>query len=118
MFKQIGQFMHDIRTNWTVYDIRINWTNATSRQIGHFGLDILDWTNFCQVCHAIHLNLFFADEIKRLAEEHQEELEMFLKEQENSHKRIKGELQEKLMKRRQRRARMRVEEKERQMLTS
>ncbi|XP_042858680.1 uncharacterized protein LOC122244767 [Penaeus japonicus] len=59
----------------------------------------------------------YQNQLDDLAKQHQQEMEMFIREQEINSKRISENLQDKLMARRQRRARMRIEEKQKSALT-
>ncbi|XP_069998862.1 uncharacterized protein synr [Penaeus vannamei] len=59
----------------------------------------------------------YQSQLDDLAKQHQQEMETFIREQEMNTKRISENLQDKLMARRQRRARMRIEEKQRTALT-
>ncbi|XP_047492393.1 intracellular protein transport protein USO1-like isoform X2 [Penaeus chinensis] len=59
----------------------------------------------------------YQNQLDDLAKQHQQEMETFIREQEMNSKRISENLQDKLMARRQRRARMRIEEKQKTALT-
>lgn len=58
------------------------------------------------------------EQLNTLAKQHQEEMQQFMREQETNARRINDNLQDKLMARRQRRARMKVEEAQRSALGS
>ncbi|XP_064092283.1 uncharacterized protein LOC135205494 isoform X2 [Macrobrachium nipponense] len=60
----------------------------------------------------------YQKQLENLAKQHREEMDQFMKEQETNTQRINANLQDKLMARRQRRARMRVEEAQKKALTA
>ncbi|XP_068212071.1 myosin-14 [Palaemon carinicauda] len=60
----------------------------------------------------------YQSQLEGLAKQHQEEMEQFMREQESNTQKINANLQDKLMSRRQRRARMRVEEAQKNALTA
>ncbi|XP_066971541.1 uncharacterized protein synr isoform X2 [Macrobrachium rosenbergii] len=60
----------------------------------------------------------YQKQLENLAQQHREEMDQFIKDQENNTQRINANLQDKLMARRQRRARMRVEEAQKKALTA
>ncbi|XP_071515294.1 uncharacterized protein synr isoform X3 [Panulirus ornatus] len=61
---------------------------------------------------------YYQNQLNSLAKQHREEMEMFMREQESNARRINENLQDKLMARRQRRARMKVEQAQKNALTS